>query len=248
MRRHAVRAVRGDRVVVVGAHVVERGRVGDRALDERRDRSRSRDAPRRAPSGTCVLHAVVEERVSRRPRTSGRARRCRARGGSARRPASGPKPNDHGRSHGCFLPSTRLTSSSEKNRHVMSSPIWLAHVADPERRLVGVRAHRVEVELHRLGHRPDSRTAVDPRRRPTAKNPRNSPTRRRRRWPTESCWSSQRRRRRSSTTPSTRSSGIDPASGTGDWPDGLDQPRGRHDARRLRRRSRSGSRRRSRRR
>ena len=34
-----------------------------------------------------------------------------------------PKPYDHGRSHGCALPSTRFTSSSEKNRHVMSSPI-----------------------------------------------------------------------------------------------------------------------------
>ena len=36
-----------------------------------------------------------------------------------------PQPNDHGRSHGCFLPATRLTSSSEKNRHLMSSPIRL---------------------------------------------------------------------------------------------------------------------------
>ena len=34
------------------------------------------------------------------------------------------QPYDHSRSHGCFLPSTRLTSSRLKNFHEISRPFW----------------------------------------------------------------------------------------------------------------------------
>ena len=67
-----------------------------------------------------------------------------------------PQPYDHGRSHGCFFPASRLISSSEKKRHVMSTAYLRADVADPSGRLVRVRAHRVEEPLdpfrRRLGH------------------------------------------------------------------------------------------------
>ena len=49
-----------------------------------------------------------------------------------------PHPYDQGRSHGCFLPSSRLISSSEKKRQSISMPrtsrtsrihfaVWYAH-------------------------------------------------------------------------------------------------------------------------
>ena len=60
------------------------------------------------------------------------------------------QPYDHSRSHGCFLPSTRLISSRLKKRHRTSTPCQVTHLSHPARRLVRPRAHHVEVEVHVL--------------------------------------------------------------------------------------------------
>ena len=131
-RRHAVRAVlarprrrgrRARRRCVVGSAIARSTSVGSKPA--------ARD-----DLGVHVGHVRLARRRRRtrgRPsRTSGRARRCRARAGSARRPASGRSRTTTAAPTGGACPSTRFTSSSEKNRHVMSSPHLRAHVADPD--------------------------------------------------------------------------------------------------------------------
>ena len=69
------------------------------------------------------------------------------------------------------LDPVHLLEREEPPRDV--EPDLVAHVADPDRRLVRVRAHRVEVELHGLGHRIDSCTALIRITCPAANNLRN---------------------------------------------------------------------------
>ena len=116
-----MRAVLRGGVVVIGAHVVDGVRIGDRAFDERRVEA---VAPSSSSwtSGTWVFTPSLKnaEPTVAYQRSSSSLPSSRRISEPTR---IWPQPNDHGRSHGCLLPSTRFTSSSEKNRHVMSSPI-----------------------------------------------------------------------------------------------------------------------------
>ena len=139
-------AVIGDDFVVVGAHVVGRGRVRDGAFDERRVEAGRRDHLR-VHLRVVGLHTLVRRTHDRPSRTSDRRASlpCSRRISAPTRIC--PHPYDHGRSHGCFLPVLavdvleREEAPGDVERHLR------AHVADPARRLVGVRAHRIEEPL-----------------------------------------------------------------------------------------------------
>ena len=61
------------------------------------------------------------------------------------------QPYDHSRSQGCFLPSTRFTSSRLKNLQLIVMPVFLADVSYPLGGLIGVGTQDVEVEVDRRG-------------------------------------------------------------------------------------------------
>ena len=145
-RRHAVAAVLRDDLVVVGPHVVGGRLVGDRTLDERGIEAGLLD-DLRVHARIVRAHPIVEERVpDRRVPAVDRVVALLApdeRADPHLAPAVRPRPLPR-----VLLPGLpvdvleREEPPRDVDRHLA------AHVPDPARRLIGVRAHRVEEPLH----------------------------------------------------------------------------------------------------
>ena len=166
-RRHA-EAAGGDDLVVLGAHVVVGGRVGDR-LGRRAPGSRpSSTSSSSATSRPVRLAALLVQRPAGPlvPRVEQRRVLAPQQGADAHhRPAVGPLPLPRVL---LALDAVDLLEAEEPPADV--EPGQVADLADPPRRLVRPRAHHVEVEVHVLD-RHHAHRCRSPARRPTGVRP-----------------------------------------------------------------------------
>ena len=97
------------------------GLVGDRFVDQTGVEA---ELGEQVAGDVGLVRAWLPSSWSARPARSYQASRWAMSGARSKAPIRIiDQPYDHSRSHGCFLPSTRLISSRLKNRHEISMPI-----------------------------------------------------------------------------------------------------------------------------